>query len=232
MPVRKYILGLLMLLFSINAFALFDSCRVLFPNNHAPQTSIEGRDLCFDEFAIYYSPVHKKPIYVVEKLNRQTLQSKPLERTNKFYEEARLPKSERAFLEDYINSGYDRGHNAPAADMRTKNGMEQSFSLANMMPQASENNRGVWARSVEKPSRQYVMRSYGDIYIYTGSFGNAGVIGIHKIVIPSYLFKLIYNSKSKKKLVFLVKNTNEISKPELITYEELIKLTKINFNLD
>jgi endonuclease G len=229
---RILFLSLSLLLYSFNVFAAFESCEFFFPSKQIPTTQIKGRDLCFSEFAVFYSPADKKPVYVVEKLNSSSLSKKSPERTNQFYEEARLPNSERAFLEDYVNSGYDRGHNAPAADMRTKEGMYQSFSLANIMPQASENNRGVWAKSVEKPARQFVMRSYGDIYIYTGSFGNSGNIGIHKIIIPTYIFKLIYNSKSKKKLVFLVKNNNEISKPELITYDELKKLTKINFNLD
>lgn len=228
---RILILSLFSLLYSFNVFATFESCQFFFPNKQIPITKIKGRDLCFSEFAVFYSPVDKKPIYAVQKLNRLSLSKTALKRTNQFYEEARLPKNERSYLEDYVNSGYDRGHNAPAADMRTVNGMAQSFSLANMMPQASENNRGVWAKSVEKTTRKYVMRVNADIYIYTGSFGNFGSIGSHKVTVPSHLFKLVYDSQSKKKLIYCIKNNNEITKPEVITYEELIKLTNIDFNL-
>ncbi|MCX7252855.1 MAG: DNA/RNA non-specific endonuclease, partial [Burkholderiales bacterium] len=156
------------------AWALFDQCRDYFPEERIPVTQEKGRDLCFDGFAIFYSPTTKKPIYTVERLNRARLTAQHQQRTNQFYEEARLPFADRALLSDYKNSGYDRGHNAPAGDMTTERSMAQSFSLANMMPQARENNRGVWARSVESPTRKYAMRASGDVYVYTGSVGIAG----------------------------------------------------------
>ena len=43
----------------------------------------------------------KTPVFVAERLNRQTLaQGQGLRRTDKFYAEARLPRSERAELDD------------------------------------------------------------------------------------------------------------------------------------
>ena len=122
-----------------SAFALFDACLDSFPNQQLPTTTQIGRDLCFEGFAILYSPEHKKPIYVVQKLNHNRLNGERQKRSNRFYEEARLPRQERALLADYRDSGYDRGHNAPAADMHNEQAMAQSFSLANMMPQAREN---------------------------------------------------------------------------------------------
>ena len=46
---------------------------------------------------------------------------------------------------DYMGSGYDRGHIAPSAD-RTRNEADNSatFLMSNMMPQVPELNRGVW----------------------------------------------------------------------------------------
>lgn len=99
------------LLFAIApAFAQFDRCLDQFPKAAIPSTQEVGRDLCFDSFAVYYSPSAKKPIYTVEKLNKARLDDAHEERTNVFYEEARLRPAERAHLSDYARSGYDRGH--------------------------------------------------------------------------------------------------------------------------
>jgi endonuclease G len=116
----------------------------------------------------FIRPKATHPIYVAEKLNRQTIiDAKGNERTNRFFADARLPRAERAELSDYKNSGYDRGHMAPAGNMATPEAMAQSFSLANMVPQAPENNRKTWA-SIENATRKYAMRARGDIYVLTG----------------------------------------------------------------
>ena len=85
----------------MSAFALFEECKDLFPSQQIPSTSQAGRDLCFDDFAIYYSPLDKKPIYTVEKLKGSQLLAPHPRRSNQFYEEARLRMKERALLSDY-----------------------------------------------------------------------------------------------------------------------------------
>jgi endonuclease G len=215
----------------LSASALFDQCKDLFPAQQIPSTPQVGRDLCFDDFAIYYSPIDKKPIYTVEKLNGEQLQAPHPRRTNQFYEEGRLPFSERALLSDYRGSGYDRGHNVPAGDMTQERGMAQSFSLANMMPQARQNNQGIWAKRVEEPTRQYIKRVQGDVYVYTGSVGQAGSIGKSKVTIPSHLYKLVFDPTKKIAWAYWVENTDDAQMNPPISYAELVLKTGINFHL-
>lgn len=215
----------------LSASALFDQCRDLFPAQQIPSTSQVGRDLCFDDFAIYYSPLDKKPVYTVERLNSEQFQTSRPRRTNQFYEEARLPLSERAQLADYRGSGYDRGHNVPAGDMTQERGMTQSFSLANMMPQARQNNQGIWSKRVEEPTRMYIKRAQGDVYVFTGSVGHAGSIGKSKVTIPSHLYKLVYDPNKKLAWAYWVENTDDAQMSAPISYAELIQKTGIDFHL-
>ena len=54
---------------------------------------------------------------------------------------------------DYKHSGWDRGHLAPAADMKwSEQAMDESFYLSNISPQNGNLNRGVW-KSIEELTR-------------------------------------------------------------------------------
>ena len=56
-----------------------------------------------------------------------------------------------ASLSDYRGSGYDRGHMAPAGDMKwDPETMRESFLLTNICPQAKSLNSGSWKRLEEK----------------------------------------------------------------------------------
>ncbi len=213
----------------------FDQCLDLFSERTPPAIqNVDGlkpRALCFSGFAVMHSGKTHVPIYVAEKLNKQLLSdAQENERTNQFFEEARLPASERAQLSDYQGSGYDRGHMAPAADMATDESMAQSFTLANMIPQAPINNRKSWA-GIEKATRKYVMRAQGDVYVITGPVfdGLPVTIGDNHVWVPSYIFKLVYDPSTNRAWAHWLENTDEARVGRPISYSELVLRTGINF---
>lgn len=183
----------------------FAACTQFFVNGKSPVLAPRPTDraLCYDAFAILHSGESKTPVFVAEKLNRQSIADAHEKRTNKFFPDARLRSAERATLEDYKGSGFDRGHMAPAGDMPTAQAMAQSFSLANMVPQSPEHNRGAWAKSVEAATRKYVARATSDVYVITGPIFEPSIalsqsIGPGLVHIPKYLFKLVYDQHKNR----------------------------------
>jgi len=113
-------------------------------------------------------------------------------RVNLFHPEFALPAADRAELADYARSGFDRGHMTPSGDMPDPVAQQQSFSLANIVPQAAKLNRGVWER-IESAVRTLVNRR-GEAYVVTGpAFQGANFQQIGgRVLVPSSTLKEIY----------------------------------------
>lgn len=213
----------------------FEDCLNLFADGTPPvihQTeAMQMRALCFDGFAVLHSGRSKTPIFVAERLDSIALVgAKDRQRTDKFFADARLPRSERAELDDYRGSGFDRGHLAPVGDMASEAAVAQSFSLANMIPQHSINNRKIWV-NIEKATRKYVLRAAGDIYVITGPVfdGTTETIGDNHVWVPQHLFKLIYDPGTGRRWAYWLDNTDDAKIGQPITYEELVRRTGIEF---
>lgn len=219
---------------STTAGASFRDCPDAFPTT-PPVVALGAdwklRELCYDAFAVLHSGRTRTPVFVVEKLTRATLaDASDEERTNRFFADARLPRAERAHLEDYRGSGFDRGHMAPAANMPTAQAMAQSFSLANVVPQAPKNNRRIWAK-IERDTRAYVKRSGAAVYVFTGPAwaGRPETIGSGRVVVPTHLYKLVYDATRNRAWAHWVANADHARPGKPISYEELTN--RIGFEL-
>lgn len=210
---------------SASSAAHFRDCPQFFAGGVAPTVSPVPhlRELCYDAFAILHSGNTRTPLFVAERLNRQTLQqAQGAARTNRFFADARLPRAERAELADYKGSGYARGHMAPAGDMPTPAAMAQSFSLANMVPQDPTQNSGPWSK-IEQDTRRYALRAKGDVYVITGPvFGlDRHVIGTHQVRVPTHLFKLVYDATTKRAWAHWQQNAPHAQVGRPISYGDL-----------
>lgn len=213
----------------------FADCHQFFANNTPPviqhQEELKPRALCFSSFAVLHSGKSHTPIYVAERLTKQALlASESIPRSNHFFEEARLPQAERSTPEDYKYSGFDKGHMAPAGDMGTQEAKDQSFSMANMIPQNPDNNQHAW-RKIEADTRKYAMRAEGDVFVITGPVfdGVPPTIGDNKVGVPQHMFKLVYDPATKKAWAHWQDNTSEARAGKPISYEELVKRTGVEF---
>jgi DNA/RNA endonuclease G (NUC1) len=106
-----------------------------------------------DDLTIAFDGRTRNPIYVVERLRplNYTATSSKSTTSRKgmnFREEKSLSPYHRSRNAYYRDSGYDRGHLAPAADYHGKN-MVDTFVLTNVSPQIPRFNRSIWLRLEE-----------------------------------------------------------------------------------
>lgn len=211
----------------------FDACTHVFPAGKPLATSVvdarlKPTQLCSDGFAVVYSKASKTPLVVVEKISSSTLsQGQGLKRTDKFFPDPRLSRSDRAELADYRKQtpAVDRGHMAAAANSFSDNAMAQSFALSNILPQSPESNRKAWA-DIEKATRQYAKRAKGDVFVFSGPLFSAEPekIGKSQVWVPSYLYKLVYDASSGRAWAFLQPNgPGPVNKP--ISYAAFVEQT-------
>lgn len=117
-------------------------------------------------------------------------------RYNRFMADPNIAES--ATPADYKLSGYDRGHMAPAGDMKwAEQAMIQSFYMTNICPQVHSLNIGPW-KKLEEKCRLWA-RTDSVIYIVCGPILNSApteFIGASKVAVPRQFFKVIISPYS------------------------------------
>ena len=154
------------------------------PNNHDHYLLVK------DQYAMDYNDRNGEPNWVSWDLTVDDLGSSG--RSNNFIPDTTLPPS---FYEvvtgDYTGSGYDRGHMCPSADRTvTAADNQQTFILSNILPQAPDNNQGVWA-NFEGYCRTLAAGG-NEVLITSGGSGYGGSrIPSGKAAIPGYTWKIV-----------------------------------------
>jgi len=159
-----------------------------------PELGRQTRPLCFRAFAVLHSGLTRGPLWSAEHLMRDDIESaRTLQRVDAFHPESALPPGERAELSDYTRSGFDRGHMAPSGDMPDPQAQAQSFSLANMVPQAPDLNRKTWA-GIESAVRTLAVR-HGALYVVSGPiFAGKDLQALNgRVLVPTEVFKAVYD---------------------------------------
>lgn len=192
------------------------------PTIQKPAMQKKTRPLCFNGFAVMHSGVTRTPLWAAHHLTATEIRSaRQLDRQDSFRPEERIPASERAELSDYRGSGYDRGHLVPNGDMASRAQQTDSFSLANMIPQAPENNRVVW-NNLEQALRGLVLQEQEAYVVTGGAFIGQRLarIGENRVLVPSDTFKAVYFPKRQAASVYWAPN-DDSGRVEIISVAEL-----------
>lgn len=137
--------------------------------------------------------------------------------------------------DDYRNSGYSRGHLAPAGDMKWDSvAMLESFCFTNCIPQDKELNNGRW-NQLEMKVRS-LAKEYGRVYVVCGPVfldEDTLRIGHNRVAVPDACFKalLVPTSKGYSAIAFLMHNGGEERsvKECAITVDELETIVGLDF---
>jgi endonuclease G, mitochondrial len=200
----------------------------LFSQEYLPRSS--GEVIKHTYYALSYNETHEQANWVYYKLDPTFLNGRS-PRKNNFREDPYV-SSYSATLNDYKGSGYDRGHLAPAGDMKFNSiAMSESFYMSNISPQKPEFNRGIWRRL------ESLVRAWGkrfEIYVSTAGILNIegyGTIGRNKVKTPSKYYKVIYAPEKNIMIGFLMTNaklTGQLSS-YAISVDRIEEITGINF---
>ncbi|ORZ31192.1 hypothetical protein BCR44DRAFT_1442940 [Catenaria anguillulae PL171] len=90
----------------------------------------------------------REPVWVLEHLTRDSLKGQADRANVGFTQDQDVPKLFRQSNDDYLKSGYSRGHMSPASNNKnTPEAMKESFLLtSNIVPQDLDNNMFYWNR--------------------------------------------------------------------------------------
>ena len=193
----------------------------------------QGQILQRTGYTLSYDSKNKTPQWVAWKLTKEETRGKE-ERSTEFYPDPDVIGAQ-VVTYDYSHSGYDRGHMAPAGDMKwSKQAMQESFYMSNICPQDHNLNTEDW-NDLEMKTREWA-RQYGKVYvvcgpIYTGKRNE--YIGEHRVKVPDAFFKviLINNSKKQCALGFLFENKEGENPLEkyLVPVDQIEKTTGLDF---
>eukprot|EP00731_Ephydatia_muelleri_P031698 Em0023g205a len=198
--------------------------------------------------ALAYDRSKKIPVWVAERITKENLHGKNADRENsKFRPDPALPVVFSATNADYWDSGWSRGHMAPAGNYKhSQESMNDTFYLTNILPQDIDNNAGYWNR-FENFCRDLALR-YDEVSIISGpafpvqqstdgkKFVHYDVIGENNVAVPSHLYKLVLaESDTKPPIIgaFVVPNKplrdEELSQFK-VSLEQLEAMTGIIFH--
>jgi len=174
-------------------------------------TVLLGQDVVIlkhQNYTTYFSKSKKYPVMVQwETTTAMVGCPTPLKRKDNFKPDPQLP-NETNIGNDYVKSGYDRGHVMPAADnlCQTPHIQDECFYFSNMIPQTHRLNAGDW-KSLETATRNWALINT-KVRVWSGAIGEQKKIG--SISVPTQCWKVVNIAGKWTAYLF----NNDLSNPD------------------
>jgi endonuclease G len=212
----------------VNPFDLTDSIEI-----PAKITEKKEQIITHIGYTVSYNSDWKIPNWVAYELTKEEVGG-TIPRFDTFSSDPEVPYENSATTYDYLNSGWDRGHMAPAGDMKwSEQAMKESFYLSNICPQNNNLNSGIWS-DLERQVRE-LARQKGKIYVVCGPIisKQPQTIGKNRVAVPDAFFKALLQNDQNNWYAIAFMFANKSGRKPLATYamsvEELQIITDIDF---
>ena len=181
-------------------------------------------------YTSHFSKAKKYPVMVEWwETKAKVACEKPLARKDNFKPDPQLP-NETNIGQDYVGSGFDRGHLMPAKSnqCQTQQVQDECFYYSNMAAQTHRLNAGDW-KSLETLTREWAVKM-DSVRIWAGNVGEIKKIG--KVSVPKQCWKVVYVKATNEWYAYLFENDQ--SKPDGINNNkvdlvDIEKLTGLKF---
>lgn len=205
----------------------FDGNTLL--NVKAPESDDE-QFVIYKGFNVSFNTRRRIPNYVAYELTNTEVQGEEA-RAKSFRRDENVENCPEPY--EYTRSGYDRGHMAPAADMKwDSEAMRESFYMTNICPQKHALNGGGW-KNLEEKLRDWALRD-GSLIIVSGPVMADSMPTIGEgIAVPPGFFKVVLapNAKPIRAIGFLYKNEGGQKEVErqAVSVDSVEKVTGLDF---
>ena len=192
--------------------------------------------LTSEAMTVYFNPKYHIPNCVIYELTETevTISDSPGAEKRKNYNYDKDPSTRNSPEHwDYRGSGYDRGHMAPAMDMKwSPAAMRQCFYMTNMCPQDHDLNGGAW-RVLEEKIHRWGKRDKR-LIVATGPIMGKSVKTTGKscaVAIPDAFYKVVYAPEQGRAIGFIYPNepVSGSFKKRAVTIDEVERLTGLDF---
>ena len=199
----------------------FADCPQFYPSKVTAKEAVV--ELCYDNFAVLYS-MNKKVALLSSAYMDHRSGISTARRSDDFHSDRNIPAMSRAEVDDYKNSGYDRGHLTPDRDFPES---KHTDVLTNIVPQVPALNRGKWSR-LEADIRRQAQKE--PLYVMTGTIFVDPVKTIgNRVAVPSHMYKIVVRP-NKQADVYVARNENN-AMIERWSIDRLRTYSNLNYNI-
>ncbi|PRZ26527.1 DNA/RNA non-specific endonuclease [Flavobacterium granuli] len=195
-------------------------------------TSTSGQIVIHNYYTLSYNEKWEQAEWVAYELKKGYIKKNRFKRP--FFIEDPKVKTVSADWRNFKNSGFDKGHLCPAADMQfDSEAYNDTFYTSNISPQDRAFNGGIWNRLEEKV--RYWAEQYDDVFVVTGGVLSPSLktIGREKVAVPEFFYKIILDdSKGNFKMIAFLMPNKKSDKPLydfVVSMDSIEKMTGIDF---